>query len=502
MQEKGRYVLILLVFPSFFIIHGINENFGLVPLPVIGKLFIKYSLYTIIATVLSQFLLRDAKKGFVFSFLLLCCYFFFGAAKDTLTAAGYKNILSYKYMIPVLLLVFTGMFYLIKKSNKTFRRPVFFITVLLLIFLFFDSAQLVVNIIRKNEIKQDFGDQTNALYHTARIDTAATKPSVFWIVFDEYSSSNVLQKVWNYKNPLDSVLRERGFYIADSASSNYNFTHYSLTSTLDMVYLPELKYHTSVTARELVRGNYSLYENNVTKLFEHNGYRIENYTIYNLQHYPTKGILHFEHTPEALINHQTLFSRVRKDIGWNFPAVLKRNRKKADSLFNRNAVDKLDSTYHAFYNTTTAAIRSSAKEQEPFFFMIHIYLPHEPFIYNEDGSKHYVDGLSASGTHYLPQLKYTNRIVQMMIDSIQHNYKNKELVILLQGDHGFKFEENDPLFDKESCKIMYAVYNSRKKYASWYPSVSSVNGFRILFNDNFGTTFPLLPDSSFILLSR
>lgn len=51
-----------------------------------------------------------------------------------------------------------------------------------------------------------------------------------------------------------------------------------------------------------------------------------------------------------------------------------------------------------------------------------------------------------------------------MIDSLRKMYLEQLLVIILQVDHGYKFEEQDPLFDQEGCSILYSVYCSDLSY--------------------------------------
>jgi hypothetical protein len=88
------------------------------------------------------------------------------------------------------------------------------------------------------------------------------------------------------------------------------------------------------------------------------------------------------------------------------------------------------------------------------------------------------------------------------IDSLMSLYKNREFVILLQGDHGYKFEEGDPLFDREGCSILYSIYCSDASYPGFNHSFNSVNGFRALFNKYFHTNLPIQENLSFNLYYR
>jgi len=502
MNEKKLYFLFLFIFPVFFILHGINENYGLIPAKELLALLLKYLLVTAIISSVSWLLFKTPQKFLLFSFIMLAVYFFFGAAKDFIEDAFPEFSIRYKIVIPIIILGIILLYLLLKRLDLKGKQIGFYLCTLLIVLVAFDVVLLMINILGHSEKEIDMGDRDQRLIENHIAQTPASKPTVFWIVFDEYPSSISLKKGWGYNNPIDSLLRQRGFYVADSARSNYNFTHYSLTSTLDMVYLNRLRNHSIVTIRDLVRGNKSLAKNNVTSLFESQGYSIRNFSIYNLDNYPSEGILSFQRTPRSLIDHQTIDSRINKDIGWNFINLFKKDKKSADSAFYLQINRTYDSTYNLLTRNCQVAFREQALKQTPSFFLIHMLLPHEPFIYRQDGTFGALIGGDSNKEAFLEQLKYTNRIIEKITDSILSVYAGKEFVIIIQGDHGFKFEENDPLFEQESCGILYSVYNSQKKYNSLYPSISSVNGFRILFNDYFNTRFPLLPDSSFNLYYR
>ncbi len=90
----------------------------------------------------------------------------------------------------------------------------------------------------------------------------------------------------------------------------------------------------------------------------------------------------------------------------------------------------------------------------------------------------------------------------MMLDSIKSIYREKDFVIILQGDHGYKYEESDPLFDQEGCSILYSVYCSDLSYPAWNNTFNSVNTFSVLFNKYFHTNLPLLENRSYDLYYR
>jgi hypothetical protein len=226
-----------------------------------------------------------------------------------------------------------------------------------------------------------------------------------------------------------------------------------------------------------------------------------NYSLFDLSNFPSKGLNTFRNNEGGLIDHQTFYERVSSDIGWNFLYGFTKSRHETDSIFNIRSVEKLDSSYRTFLSESNAAIQSVSQASKPIFYLLHVMLPHEPFIYKPDGKLQY-KGYNSDPALFIDQLKYTNTIAESVVDNILKSQKGRQTVILLQGDHGYKFDKGDKNFKTESCNIFYAVYNSERQYGDWYPTISGVNSFRVLFNKIFKEKFPLLQDSSFNLEYR
>jgi hypothetical protein len=396
---------------------------------------------------------------------------------------------------------FVAIFLILRKSKGSFTRFTKFITIFLFIIFLIELGHFSFNVVTNKQLSQDFGDLNHSTIETLPVSKAKQKPDIFWILMDGYPASKTIKKVWNYSNPIDSILTTRGFYVADSARSNYNYTHYSVASTLDMVYLDGLKNHSIVRSRDIAKAHYSLYSNNVAEFLKKQGYSIYNYAIYDIENYPTNGKL-FDYEPQDLINFQTLWGRIRGDIGWNFINMFADDKRKADSLFNIQHLSQIDSTHDLQLDKTLKAIKTASEKKSPGFFMLHYMLPHEPFIYNEDGSIRYAAGFNEDPINFIPHLQYTNSVVERLLDAIFITHANRDIIVLIHGDHGYKFKEDDPMFDEESCHILYGVYSSDQRYPGWYRSLSSVNSFRLVFNKYFNTGLELLPDTSYNLHYR
>jgi hypothetical protein len=64
-------------------------------------------------------------------------------------------------------------------------------------------------------------------------------PDIYYIILDMYGRSDTIEQEFGYDNsPLLNELRNQGFYVASCSTSNYSHTVLSLTSSLNMDFLP------------------------------------------------------------------------------------------------------------------------------------------------------------------------------------------------------------------------------------------------------------------------
>lgn len=500
--NRRFYYLLLLLFPLAFLLHNVNENYGLVGFAGMLRLLLMYITATLCIAFVARLVCKSAPKAYFYAFGLLIVYFLFGVYKDVAQEKHFPALFNnYKFLLPLLLLVLVLTGFYMKRSARDFTKLSQAVIFFLVINALFETGWFIYNVASGAQAQKDFGDYHHTLIRDIKPAAAANKPTVFWIVFDEYANSSTLKRVWNFSNPLDSLLAAKGFWVAGAdVRSNYNFTHYSISSILDMTYLKELNNHSAVRLKDLQRGAFSIYDNNVVRMFEKNGYAIYNYSIFPLKNHPTQGMKEFDFVPELLINYQTLQGRLRKDIGWNFPNILKKDKRSADSLDVVQSMRDLDTAHKNLLERCLKSVQATGSA--PSFYLFHFMLPHEPYMYRADGSIAFEHGYTAEARYYIPHLQWTNRIVTRLADSILSACRDKNVVVIVQGDHGFRFQVSDPLYNEESCKILYAVYCSDARYAPWRTMRSTVNSFRILFNTYFQTRFPLLPDSSYNLNYR
>src|SRR4030095_16158363 len=149
-------ILLLHLFPVFFILHGYNENFGLIPFPVLVHLFFNYSVLLILFFAISLLVFRNQLKAFVFSFFLLSIFFFFGFFHDQLKIRLRNNFFSsYTFILPFIVLLVLFLFFFIKKAGKSVSSISRYLSGLLCVFVFVELGLGVYNLATNRASKND-----------------------------------------------------------------------------------------------------------------------------------------------------------------------------------------------------------------------------------------------------------------------------------------------------------------------------------------------------------
>ena len=101
----------------------------------------------------------------------------------------------------------------------------------------FQTASYLVNASSGERAVAEWTPETSLL----PLDSQADKPDVYYIILDTYARADRIETELGFDNSgFITELEEMGFYVADCSRSNYNNTHNSIVSSLNMSYLPEL----------------------------------------------------------------------------------------------------------------------------------------------------------------------------------------------------------------------------------------------------------------------
>ena len=326
-------------------------------------------------------------------------------------------------------------------------------------------------------------------------------PDVYYVVLDGYGRADFLEEEYGFQNAdLVEFLENRGFVVAKKSIANYPFTLVSITSGLNATYLDDMvgndlrssEDHRFV--RELLRGSRAI------RFLKQAGYSIvlipsENHEV-NLSD-PDVELGEWWHLNmfETMVWSMTPFPQLMRKAGWPIFYDLHRMR-------ILDAFEKLSEV---------------AELPGPKFVYTHIFVGHPPFVFGPKGEEvnwdmtySWHDGdklMAASGASrqeyveaYQAQVQYLNGKLKAAVQSILER-SSEPPVVIIQGDHGpgskVSWESLEHTDVKERFAILNAYHLPGVGEEVLYDSISPVNTFRIVFNEYFGTSCPLLEDKSY-----
>jgi hypothetical protein len=472
------YIYVFLL-PLFFVLHGTARHFEFIPPGKAAILLLFYLLITSLVLLLFRLIFRSLSKAALSTFISLYFYFYFGAVHDSLKEVYPGTFLvRYSFILTVYFLVYISLLFLVKKI-KPGRTFVNYLNLLFLFLVVFDTGVIFYKAISAKPQRE-----------VLLAKTGIAKPDVYLIVLDGYSGKEQLSKVFSYDNtPFMDSLRSMGFYVLDRSSSNYASTPFSMASLLNMDYLDLEK---NVYNEENLNYCYGLiYNNHVFKTFRANGYKVFNYSFFNIRDNPAIGKSALLVSGIHLINSETLWARIKKDLVNNFI----RSNLKGTPLYRSLVYE--NKTNNELFSRKALKLAESVSDQ-PRFSYTHLQLPHAPYFFDSSGKLNDEKYLMASNLNhkdlFLGYLKYANHFV---IDFSSKIIKNSHTppVIMILSDHGFRYAGPVNLHTSNIA----AIYLPGKNYNGYYDSISNVNQFRVLFRTIFDTELNNLPDSSVML---
>jgi hypothetical protein len=319
------------------------------------------------------------------------------------------------------------------------------------------------------------------------------KPDVYFIIADGYAGSAELTNILNFDNsPFLNQLKSKGFYIASHSKSNYNLTPYSLASTfkMDFLNLKSLKENPE-DLNECFR---NINSNPVIDFFKGSGYQLFNFSIFRFDNMPPLINSQFFDVGPGIINSQTLFGRIERDIAFNL--ITKYRFKWAMRLAAEKEVQKIEVLYHKTVET------ASQIYSRPRFVYSHLMMPHYPYYLDSSGNYNdyssILDENWSSKDKYIGYLKYCNNKLLKLIDHILVS-SAKPPIIILMGDHGFREFSSEEKFRNYFFMNLNAIYLPNKNYSGFTEGITNVNEFRCLFNAAFNQNEQAIPDSSFFI---
>lgn len=324
------------------------------------------------------------------------------------------------------------------------------------------------------------------------------KPDIYHIVFDAYAGIHALKIANNFDNcAFCDNLRKMGFEVTENAYSNYNHTSASLSSMMNMDYTKGFLTENDLTNPMFINDN------------QH--YRF----LYVLKSAVIKSLKSAEY--KFITTGEPLFSEfflnqcmdIIDSVGNSYNPILKNslyaNFFKTTFLGGLFAASNNNMKVHTQYIKDTLNYAGNLTENSsPFYSFTHIWAPHAPYCFNEDGSvnKKFADigdmALDDDDTRnaYAAHLKYLNTLIEETMQKLIGNIKAKgrKAIVLIHGDHGVFATHNKV----SEYNVLLGVYKYGFGNENIFPdNVSLINVFPLIFSHCFKTSVNIKKDKYF-----
>lgn len=481
-----KFPLFLYLLPVFFVLHGSTENYDFVPLKDAALLTGIYITISMALLLLFRLFYKDWMKASLIAFIIMAFHFFFGSIHDRL-----KNlfpgsfITKYLFILPVSFCLLLLVIIVLKKNKKPFQKTAYYLNFLFLFLIVIDITWLTGKIIT-------VGKNEPVLLSKEFIPYAGTdKPDIYVIICDEYAGKMELKDLFHFDNtPFFEQLTKRNFHIVPNSSSNYNFTPYSIASTLNMDYLDS----PGSGPQPLLAYTYeTIRENQLLRFLLYHQYEFYNYSFFDFKGQPAHTRETFLPVRTRLITGQTFLSRLNKELRFNLVTKLD-----SKSEIRRLAYGNRENNETLSKFTFKTA---EEKNKQPKFVLTHLMMPHYPYYYDKNGNEFPFESLQEEEKlnqhHYIEYLQYGNKKILEMIDHILKNSASPPVIILM-GDHGYRHFKQ-PVDPKYYFCNLVSVHLPRNNYSAFSDSLTNVNLFRAVLNTIFGQQLPYLKDTTIIM---
>ena len=477
MKRLKLYTLYPLLFSVYPIIALNSHNLIYVNFNSIIRSLILAVVVTFVLLSLLTLITKSRDKGSILTLVILFLFFSYGQVYDFLSSV-LGGPIRHRYLGVFFLAILILTIWLVFRTRSISPWLGKFLSVtslaLVVIGLIPIVQNSVTNAISLNSMKNtDVSDLQ---------EMDLPKPDIYVIILDSYTRADVLEKKYHFDNsPFLNQLKDLGFYVADCSQSNYPSTRYSLTSLMQSNYLQEINPDGSLTpfsATFVIRSLRSL-----------------GYSVYSFENW-SKG--HFD------LGEDKLLSRNNPELSLNillsglneFEAMLMKTSMLRILVDMPQLAPGLDLTKAEFYEHyqqvkyTLNELPNLPAMAGPKFVLVHILVPHEPYIFTPDGSYKYV-GDKIKG--YSSNVTFLNNNLPGILEKIINNSKIPP-VIIIQGDHGPNMDAYDP---ETRHSILNAYYVNERAKSLLYPAITPINSFRVVFDSYFNGQYGLLPDKAY-----
>jgi hypothetical protein len=308
-------------------------------------------------------------------------------------------------------------------------------------------------------------------------------PDIYLILLDGHTRSDVLRDVYDYDNSeFTSQLEEMGFWVADCSLSNYPGTNFSTGALFEMDYL----HNVYEDLDNLVFP--SLNETAVFQILDNHHYSTVSFHNFLFEHFNITDDI-------RLAKEDKLFGSINEFEKMAVDTSILKILIDMEGAFPRSWVIPFeDDFYLTHYRDTMYALDALPdlpNMDGPKFVYAHILVTHDPFVFNPDGS--YKPSKKITGVEYRDSVEFIDNTLPDIVEEIIRK-SDTPPIILIMGDHG-AIIKGRPI--EERMSILFSIYLQGNEPLDFYPEITPVNVFKLIFNHLFDADYELVEDRSY-----
>jgi hypothetical protein len=307
-------------------------------------------------------------------------------------------------------------------------------------------------------------------------------PDIYYLIFDEAAGFEVARRYWHYNevDQFSNSLKENGFYVAEESHGGSTYTLREISTRLNYQEYP-------VGDKYFKTYDEAISHNRVMDYLKTLGYTLIAYDERRTP-YPTMLPVPVDYlvekSPEKNMGDLILLDDYK---------ILVLQSTLLRSFLNQDPTIMLHKDM-ILYTVENAA---STQISSPKFVYVHLMLPHEPFVFSENGNMttRQTDYFNWQG--YQQNYRFFVRTAQEMIKNILIASKGNA-VIIIQSDHGARNFTTPPYSgflvdypDEYKTWIVNALYLPGCIDAPLTQDMDPINTFPIVFNCYFDANIPL-----------
>ena len=439
-------------------------------------------LFTSITWGVLRIFTREWQKSGILTTLLLMTFFSYGHVFIQIEEIT-GEMIRHRYLVLIFAaLVLAAGWFVLNRLKDTIALINFLTTMGAIVFLYsvFRSAQHDYSVYRsaqeQKKVQESFPQE-------AGTTDDHPNPDIYLILLDAHTSARILQEEFGYDNSaFTEELESMGFYVAECAQSNYPVTNLSVTSVF------YANYHETPTL-------YPLYSSLTIETLRSQGYEVITFQNRSRGHFSLGE-------DERLSRNQMLLGQIDLSGGlseFDFmliqTSVLRLTLDMPQLLPWFNVKSPQEIEYYEHYQQTyfiLDELKSLPKREGPKLVFAHLLVPHSPFIFTADGDFLWTDNHIKG---YIANTQFIDTQIAQVASEIIASSTIPPIIIIM-GDHG---PTGVPELDtpERRMSILNAYYVNDEARKDLYPTITPVNSFRVIFNNYFGTTYPLLEDQSY-----